>query len=221
MDAAFPNPLDHRLAACPRARSASMNERRSESMTGRLDEDEFDSAVRDALPQLVSIARRLTADEEMAADAIQNALLKASKTWKSFRGDAQVKTWLTRILIHAVRDVFSEHSRRSGRVVVVESSDLDAQLDMGSHQRNSEGSKPDERILQQEREQAVRNAVNQLPQRQREIFGLMVWQNMSAREVGEILDIKPQNVYANMHAAKARLRELLASYFGDDRGESK
>ena len=213
MDAAYPNPLEHhRLVARPRAQSELMKNSRLRSTKKRLSEDEFACAVSDTLPHLVAIARRLTADDTMAAEAVQNALLKASKSWKRFRGEAQIETWLTRIVIHAVRDLIADENKRSSRCELLPAEELE-------QSRESTKRSPDDpqRIaLDQERHKAIHDAVRKLPHRQREVFTLVVWHAMPAREVSELLEIETQNVHANMHAARKQLKEMLRPYYGND-----
>ena len=206
MDAAFDNLFeDHRLRQHSCTRRVSMEK--------PLTEPEFACAVSDALPKLIAVARRLAGDEEIAAEAVQNALLKASKSWRRFRGQSHVHTWLTRIVIHAVRDAIDANRRRRQRSPL---------LSQGDPHRAGEdivdpSKGPSQKLLDQELRNTLQVAVLELPDRQREVFGLMVWQNLSAREVGQLLEISPQTVHANLHAARKRLRELLA-HLNNDKG---
>ena len=212
MDAAFDSPFeDRRFYGRTVTRRVSMNK----SYSGRpLTEPEFAQAVSDGLPQLIAIARRLAGNEELAADAVQNALLKASKSWRRFRGQSHVNTWLTKIVIHAVRDAIAAQRRRPERKHSMPHSESERQ----SEQVVDSERGPKQKVLDDEFRQAIGEAVGQLPDRQREVFGLMVWQGMTAREVGLLLEVNPQTVHANLHAARKRLRELLGSFINDDQG---
>lgn len=213
MDAAFPNPLEyHRLDARTSAGSELMSKSRSVKSQKSLSEPEFARAVADALPQLVCVAKRLSGDDEIAAEAVQNALLKASKSWRRFRGDSQVNTWLTRIVIHCVRDAITIDTRRTNHCTVLPSEELETQ----SNYRSKNQGDPTRHVLDNEQQQAIRDAVRQLPHRQREVFSLVIWQSMKPTEVAELLEIETQNVHATMHAARKRLQTLLKKYFSED-----
>ena len=41
---------------------------------------------------------------DLAEDIVQDAMLAASRSWHTFRGDSEFRTWLFRIVIHAHRD---------------------------------------------------------------------------------------------------------------------
>lgn len=219
MEAAFDSPFDdRRYRQRTDGRRASLNQSvlgrsvSGESLSGKpLTEPEFERAVCEGMPQLIAIARRLSGNEELATEAVQNALLKASKSWRWFRGQSHVQTWLTQIVIHCVRDAIAANRRRLEKQPMLPQSE--------SHRPGESVVDPDggprQKLLDDELRQTIRTAVQQLPDRQREVFGLTIWQGMTAAEVGKLLDISPQTVHANLHAARKRLRELLGHFVND------
>jgi RNA polymerase sigma-70 factor (ECF subfamily) len=209
MDAAFENPFDHR-------RLHQHTGSRRGAMAKSLTEREFSRAVSDGLPQLIAVARRLAGNEDLAAEAVQNALLKASKSRSRFRGESHVDTWLTRIVIHAVRDAIAAQHRRTHQTTSIRQ----AESERETKNMPDPGDGPGQRVLDEEFRRIAQVAVGQLPDRQREVFSLMIWQGMTARQVGTLLDISAQTVHANLHAARKRLREVLQQYVGDDRDQS-
>ncbi|MCA9138697.1 MAG: sigma-70 family RNA polymerase sigma factor [Planctomycetales bacterium] len=164
------------------------------------------------MSQLVAVARRISGNDELAAEAVQNALLKASKSWRSFRGESHVHTWLTQIVIHCVRDSIAAQRRRMASQPMLHHSESQC-----PHENVVDPERgPSQRLLDEELRRTIGAAVGQLPDRQREVFGLIVWQGMSAAEVGNLLEITPQTVHANLHAARKRLRELLNHLINED-----
>lgn len=184
-------------------------------MQSKLSEDEFARSVDACLPRLVAVARRLADEEEMASEALQNALLKASKSWKRFDGRSQLETWLVRILIHAVRDLISEAQRRRKRAIALGSDQRYEALAMIPDPQRG----PTEQAADNETDSLIRQAVMELPHRQREVFSLIVWQGMTASQVAEVVDIKVSNVHANLHAARQRLRSVLSPHLEQPSGE--
>ena len=55
-----------------------------------------------------------------------------------------------------------------------------------------------------------------LPPRQREVLVLTSYEQLRPGEVAEVLGISESNVHANLHYARARLREELASYLTEN-----
>ncbi|MDY6811073.1 MAG: RNA polymerase sigma factor SigM [Actinomycetota bacterium] len=64
----------------------------------------FGTLIRRHERHLWAVARRTTGDPDDAADALQDALLQAHRTAHRFRGDAQVRTWLHRLVVNACLD---------------------------------------------------------------------------------------------------------------------
>ncbi len=58
---------------------------------------DFETAVKGELPVLYRVARRLTKNEDEAADLVQQAILKAFGAWKRFDGN-HLRSWLIKIL---------------------------------------------------------------------------------------------------------------------------
>ena len=73
------------------------------------------SVLSHRLPYLYRNAYRLLGNKADAEDAVQDALLAAYKHLKQFRGDAQLSTWLTTIVINCAR----MHLRRRSRYIHV------------------------------------------------------------------------------------------------------
>lgn len=70
----------------------------------RGEEGAFDALVRPLLPRLEAFALRMLAHPEDAAEAVQDALLKAHQGLAGFRGDARFGTWLFSILTRVCID---------------------------------------------------------------------------------------------------------------------
>ena len=69
------------------------------------------SVLSHCLPSLYRHAYRLLGNKADAEDAVQDALLAAYKHLNQFRGDAQLSTWLTTIVINCVRMQLRKRSR--------------------------------------------------------------------------------------------------------------
>ena len=65
------------------------------------DEDAFAEVVRTLGGRMLSVARRFMKDEDAARDVVQDAFLSAFRAIQGFDGDAQLSTWLHRIVVNA------------------------------------------------------------------------------------------------------------------------
>jgi RNA polymerase sigma-70 factor, ECF subfamily len=69
------------------------------------------SVLSHGLPSLHRYAYRLLGNKDDAEDAVQDALLAAIKHLNQFRGEAQLSTWLTAIVINCARMQLRKRSR--------------------------------------------------------------------------------------------------------------
>jgi RNA polymerase sigma-70 factor (ECF subfamily) len=73
--------------------------------------------------------------------------------------------------------------------------------------------KPERRVLSLEARVRLRDALAQLPERQRVIVGLRDIDGLSAEEVCGLLELSKENQRVLLHRGRSRLRSMLAAYF--------
>ena len=82
---------------------------------GKTSSRQLQQVLSNGLPPLYRRAYRLLGNKADAEDAVQDALLAAYKNMSQFRGDAQISTWLTTIVINCAR----MHLRKQSRYIHV------------------------------------------------------------------------------------------------------
>src|SRR3712207_6682754 len=83
--------------------------------TSLVDRTTFERLVRGHLPAALPFAVPLTGDADAAEEVVQDALLRASRGWRTFRGQAKFQPWLFQVVVNAFRD------HRSARVAAARS----------------------------------------------------------------------------------------------------
>jgi RNA polymerase sigma-70 factor (ECF subfamily) len=163
----------------------------------------FDQQVVELIPSLLRLAIRLCGDEHAAEDVVQDALIRAARSWRTFRGDAKLSTWLSSIVVNAFRDrlahVERERTTESLERREVEPSDAAAP----SPERSAEA---------EEFGRIIARCVSQLPPRQREVLVLVAYEGLSGRAAASVLGVSEQDVRTNLHYARQKMRELLKPY---------
>ena len=162
-----------------------------------LDKQSLDQLVVEHLPVLMRVATRLVGTVDRAEDLTQEALLRMARSWRSFRGDSQFRTWACRIMIN----VFRDWERRKRPEIQLAQDTID-------HRDDS----PDQASEFAELRRVVASAVSSLPPRQREVIVLIVFEGFSAGEVAGALEIELSNVYATLSLARQRLGKTLSRY---------
>ena len=160
----------------------------------------LDRLVQDHLPAALKFAVRLTGDMDQAEEVVQEALARAARSWTTFRGEAGFRTWFWRILVNAFRD----HLARRSQLAALPDDLCDV-----------ESLDPAQAAMESELAGRIAELISQLPARQREVLVLSVYEELSTREIANVLATSEANVRMNLSLARHRLRENLESYLAE------
>jgi RNA polymerase sigma-70 factor (ECF subfamily) len=163
------------------------------------DRDAFTELVRRHRDRLWAVAMRTIGDREEAADALQDALLSAHRAADRFRGEAQVTTWLHRIVVNACLDRLR---RRQARPTVP----LPEQTVNDDGRQGREIASP---VVDHDTALVVRQALARLPEEQRAALIMVDLQGYPVAEVAEILGVAEGTVKSRCSRGRARLALLL------------
>ncbi len=75
--------------------------------------DAFHAVMNDRSPRWYNACLRITRDADLAADAVQQALLKAWEHREEFRGEAALDSWIHRIALNAALDLVRRRRTRA------------------------------------------------------------------------------------------------------------
>ena len=137
-------------------------------------------------------------DEDLAADASQDCFIKAFRALKRFRGDAAFRTWLLAIAGNEARGLLRKVGRRKERGLE----------DVGAIA--APGHDPSTEVALRSEAARIREVVAELPEKQRLSVTLRIEDDLSFREIGEIIGSSEGSARVNYHHGIRRLRELLA-----------
>jgi RNA polymerase sigma-70 factor, ECF subfamily len=169
----------------------------------------FDNLTTRFSADIYAVLYRITESEEDAADLTQETFLSALRSIRSFRGDSELKTWLTRIAINHSRNRFRWWKRRRRDATV----SLDAQIgDTNSSIGDlivGDGESAEEAVLRQEREAALRKALAEMRQHYREAIVLCDIEGYSYEEIAAALEINLGTVKSRIARGREELRKRL------------
>lgn len=158
-------------------------------------------------PRLFRVARSILKDEAEAEDALQEAYIQAYRKMADFRGDAEMGTWLTRIVINQA--LMQLRRRRRERIVVPfnnQGSDQDAQeVDVADARAES----PSDITLRAEVRRMIERRIDELPMAFRTVFVMREVEEMTVHETADCLGIPDATVRTRLFRARALLRESL------------
>lgn len=169
----------------------------------------FDTLVTRYSADIYALLYRITEDAEEAGDLTQETFLNALRAIKNFRGEADLKTWLFRIAINESRNRFRWWKRRKRDTTI----SLDATI--GNSETtlgdtfSSNSKTPEENLLAKEREEKLRQALNDLPAHSRETIVLCDIEGYSYEEIATLLQINIGTVKSRIARGREELRKRL------------
>jgi len=172
----------------------------------------FLHAAAERRPQLLQVARRITNRNEDAEDILQEAFLKAYRALPSFRGEAQMSTWLTAIVKNTAR----EHLRgQRGRVFLSIEYTTGADNEVVAMDFPDPRHNPEESCEQREMDALLHGEVKKLNRGCRQVIERCILQEQSQSEVAEALQIRVATVKARVFRAKRMLSRSLSQSEGN------
>src|SRR6059036_1689219 len=147
-----------------------------------------------------NLARWLLRNEQDAQDVVQEAYLRAFKSFAGFRG-SNGRAWLLTIVRNTSYTLLKKN-----RAV-----DLTTTFDEEIHASGHESVSPATILEQSEDAELVREAMDELPVEFREILTLRHLEGLSYKEIADIAQLAPGTVMSRLARARARLKQGLVA----------
>ena len=155
---------------------------------------------------------RSVRDRERAADLTQETFLRVVQRADSFRGGSKLSTWIYAI----ARNLCIDHGRR---MVFRRHRSLDAPMKAGEEKSSpmvdrvaSAEPVTDRDAIAEQLQLQIAEAVEELPEDQREVFLLRQVQGMAFKDIAELVGVSENTVKSRMRYALERLQGALAEY---------
>ena len=166
------------------------------------EESAFETLVRKYMKDAYSFCLRLTHDAQEAEELSQMGFVNAYRALRGFRGESSFKSWLYRIFINQYRDRLRRTKRADARLAVVRQ----------EAERKQSVLQMDTTTETTELEDVVKGKIELLPDRQREVLTLHLYQGLDYREIAATLGCTYDDVKMNLSLARKRLKEELKGY---------
>ena len=157
-------------------------------------EQVFNGIVRNYSERLYWHVRRMTGTHEDADDLLQDIFLKIWTALPTFRGEAQLYTWVWRI---ATNETLNWLRREKVRAALRFSS-VDAEMERRIQ--------ADPFFNGTEAQRKLMTAVARLPHKQRQVFVMRWWDELSYEEMAQITGTSVGALKASYHIAQEKLR---------------
>jgi RNA polymerase sigma-70 factor, ECF subfamily len=172
--------------------------------------DAFSTLVRRHDRYLYRVARSVLRDDNEAEDVVQQTYLQAYIKFVNFRGEANLRTWLTRI---ALNDALSRRRRQRSTVEL-------GQLDAARERIRNDillssltTSTPEHAAAHRQIREILERAIDDLPPAFRTVLIMRDVEEATVDETANVLGIKPETVRTRLHRARRMLRDRLGEQF--------
>ena len=160
----------------------------------------FEQAMLPHLDAAHNLARWLLRNEQDAQDVVQEAYLRAFRSFGGFRG-TNGRAWLLTIVRNTSYTLLKKNR----------AADLTTPFDEEIHASGHESASPATLLEHAEDSELIKNAMEELPAEFREILILRHQESLSYNEIGETLKIPIGTVMSRLARARGKLKEYLAA----------
>jgi RNA polymerase sigma-70 factor (ECF subfamily) len=159
------------------------------------------------LPRVYRFALRMTRDGHQAEDVVQETMLRAWRHRRRLRAAGAARVWLFQIAANVWRDRLRRDQRQAQTTGPAEEI------------ADTSASRPDCELSNQEDARRAVSAMDSLPPRQREVLYLYACEELSFRQIAQVLGITTDAAKASLSLARKQMRVLLKEMFRDRFGQ--
>ena len=174
----------------------------------RGDRDAFNELVAEYQSRVVNIAYGMLSDSDDALDAAQEVFIRVYRGIGEFQEKSSFTTWLYRITSNVCADALRKR-QRAGNVLSIDPGGDDDGAQAAMNIRDSAPT-PEERVELTEQHKAVREAMKEIKDEYREVLTLYDVQEMSYKDISEILKVPEGTVKSRLNRARAALKKILS-----------
>ena len=141
--------------------------------------------------------RRLVLDHEDANDVIQNSMIKVYRSIHKFEGKSKLYTWLYRIATNEAITFLNKKNRKPT-----------SSIDDDDNQQVVHQLKADQFFDGNEAQYKLQQALLQLPEKQRLVFNMRYFEELSYKEIADVLDTSVGALKASYHHAVKKIERF-------------
>jgi RNA polymerase sigma-70 factor (ECF subfamily) len=165
----------------------------------------FDSLIQNHQDRWIRMAMSVLGNRHDALDAFQEGVINIHRSLNSFRKEASFTTWASKVMMNTCLQYRKRLSRRKMKEVT--------HGDFADFNEIAGPTLPDTKLLESERTNALRNAIQRLPQQQQMAVILKYDGQMTINQVADSMDCSSGTVKRYLHRAMGKLQKDLKRYF--------
>ena len=181
------------------------------------DKKAFDLLVLKYQHKIIPLITRYIKDPSEALDVAQETFIKAYRALPNFRGDSAFYTWLYRIAINTAKNHIAARARRPSDSEI----ELDTAEQFETAVRLKDQETPEGILLSEEVAEAVRQAIEELPDELRTAITLREFEGLSYEEIAQAMNCPVGTVRSRIFRAREAIDKKLRTLRAGMRKEKK
>jgi len=173
------------------------------------DQAEFAELAMPFMSGLYAAALRMTRNPTDAEDLVQETYLRAYRGFGGFQEGTNLKAWLYKILTNTYINMYRAKKRRPQQEALDELEDFSLFHRLGGLEAVNAGRSPEAQVLDSIPEDAVKEAVESLPEQFRIAVLLADVEGFSYKEIADIMDVPIGTVMSRLHRGRKQLQKRL------------
>ena len=169
----------------------------------------FEEEALELSDQIYRVARRLVGSREEAEDLVQQTYERAFRAWRQFTPGTNLRAWLLRILTNLNIDR-GRRQQRSPQTTSLDTEAGDYFLYNKLESQVAEENPDEERVLERLSQDAVVEALADVPHNFRDVVVLVDIGEFSYADAAQILDVPIGTVMSRLHRGRRILKKNLA-----------
>jgi RNA polymerase sigma-70 factor (ECF subfamily) len=188
---------------------------RGNKLTHHSDAPVFDDVYAAYSQRVLNLAYRMTGDEDTARDLTQEIFIKVFEKLETFKHRSDVYTWIYRIAVNHIYNYLKKERRRRWLGLLDRSvGDLVREPDAEPAFPTAREVPADRKLEESERAAVLWEAVQSLPPKYAVPLVLFNFEDMSYKQIANVLGLSLSAVEARIHRARKKLIKLLEPWIG-------
>ena len=146
-----------------------------------------------------TLAMKILRNKEEAEEVAQDVFVKVYQALPTFKGDAKFSTWLYKIAYYRSLDYLKKHKRS----IETASLEVTGDYNIASFDNVLDG------LEAEDRKKLFKEAIDQLPEDDSVIITLHYFEELSLKEISEVMEITANTAKVRLFRSRKRLAELL------------
>lgn len=164
------------------------------------------------LDALYRTAYSMTKSASDAEDLVQDTYVRAYQFFNQFQGGTNARAWLFRILTNLYINSYRKKNREPERVSYDDMEDFYLYNRLSDAQQSGQAASPEQIVVQQVQVDAIRDAIDKLPDEYRETVVLADVNEFSYQEIADLLEIPIGTVRSRLSRGRRLVQKAIWAY---------